>query len=253
MYPKRMNRILLPALVSLLAMGCGKAAVQTQALAPKKAEAVAVAPQKEAVAKAEVEAKEEPVEAGRREVGDYVVYRFSGSFQKAPVTLTERVVAREKGALVIDFILEEGKTTSELRVKLSDAPATRGEVLSVSRIEKGKLVAASVDEYEALMAKTMVVADENEESLGSEHVVAVMGNDMLPAKRTSFRVKIGDKKATLTTVVSEKFPWGDLSGEIAAEDGSVIYRAEVLNVGHVVESKTGSEPQVARSDFEDYE
>jgi hypothetical protein len=252
MYPKRMNRILLPALVSVLAMGCGKAAVHTQALAPEKPVPVAATP-KEAVAKAEVEAKEEAATDERREVGDYVVYRFSGSFQKAPVTLTERVVAREKDSLVIDFILEEGKSTSELRVRLSDAPETRGEVLAVHRIEKGKLVAASVDEYEALMAKTMVVADENEEALGSEHVVASMGNDMLPAKRTSFRVKIGDKKATLTTVVSDKFPWGDLSGEIAAEDGSVIYRAEVVNVGHVVETKTGKEPQVARSDYEDYE
>jgi len=252
MYPKRMNRILLPALVSLLAMGCGKAAVQTQALAPA-IPAAAAAPQKEAVAKAEAEPTEEAAKEERREVGDYVVYRFSGSFQKAPVTLTERVVAREKDTLVIDFILEEGKATTELRVRLSDAAETRGEVLGVSRIEKGKLVPAGVDEYEALMSKTMVVADENEEALGSEHVVAVMGNDMLPAKRTSFRVKIGEKKATLTTVVSEKFPWGDLSGEIAAEDGSVIYRAEVVNVGHVVESKTGQDPEVARSDYEDYE
>ncbi|MDC0739787.1 hypothetical protein [Polyangium mundeleinium] len=248
-----MNRILLPALVSLLAMGCGKAAVRTQALAPEKPAPVVTA-QKETVAKAEPEAVEEqaPVK-GRREVGDYVVYRFSGSFQKAPVTLTERVVGRDKNSLVIDFILEEGKATSELRVRLSDAPDTRGEVLSVQRIEKGKLVPAGADEYEALMGKTMVVADENEEALGSEHVVAVMGNDLLPAKRTSFRVKIGEKKATLTTVVSDKFPWGDLSGEIAAEDGSVIYRAEVLNVGHVVETKKGSEPQVARSDYEDFE
>ncbi|MDI1445113.1 hypothetical protein [Polyangium sp. 6x1] len=248
-----MNRILLPALVSLLAMGCGKAAVRTQALAPEKPAPAAVAVEKETVAKAEPEAAEEPAEEGRRDVGDYVVYRFSGSFQKAPVTLTERVVAREKNALVIDFILEEGKATSELRVRLSDAAETRGEVLSVHRIEKGKLVPAGVDEYEALMAKTMVVADENEAALGSEHVVAVMGNDLLPAKRTSFRVKIGEKKATLTTVVSDKFPWGDLSGEIAAEDGSVIYRAEVVNVGHVVETKSGKDPQVARSDYEDYE
>jgi uncharacterized cupredoxin-like copper-binding protein len=245
-----MNRILLPALVSLLAMGCGKAAVRTQAAAPEKPAAV-VEEQKEAVATAE--ATEEATKQERREVGDYVVYRFSGSFQKAPVTLTERVVAREKDTLVIDFILEEGHTKNELRVRMSDAPETRGDVLSVARIEKGKLAPVDVAEYEALMAKTMVVADENEEALGSEHVVAAMGSDMLPAQRTSFRVKIGDKRATLTTVVSARFPWGDLSGEIAAEDGSVIYRAEVVNVGHVVESRTGADPEVAKSDYEEYE
>jgi hypothetical protein len=254
MYPKRMNRILLPALVSLLAMGCGKAAVRAQAQAPESPAPVAGS-QMEAPAAEEVAGAVATEAQGqeRREVGDYVVYRFSGSFQKAPVTLTERVVARENDALVLDLILEEGKSKQELRVRTSDAPATRGEVLSVHRVEKGKLVPASIADYEALMARTIVMADENEASLGTEEITAKVGGDALPAKRTSFRVKIGDKRATLHTVVSEKFPWGDVAGEISGEDGSVIYRAEVIGIGHVVESKTGKEPQVARSDYEEYE
>jgi len=246
-----MNRILLPALVSLLAMGCGKAAVRAHADVPEKAVHVAET-REEAPAKVEVEA-EAPAKSARREVGDYVVYRFSGSFQSAPVTLTERVVAREKNTLVLDLILEEGGSKRELRVRTSDAPESRGDVLSVARIEKGKLVPVEIAEYETLMAKTMVVADENEASLGSEDVTAKVGEDALPATRTSFRVKIGEKTATLHTVVSERFPWGDVSGEIAAEDGSVIYRAEVVGIGHVVESRTGAQPQIARSDYDDYE
>jgi hypothetical protein len=243
-----MNRILLSALVSMLAVGCGKAAVRTQAQAPEKPAAVEEA-------RAEAKATEEaaaPVEKPR-EVGDYVVYRFSGSFQKAPVTLTERIVAREKDVLVVDFILEEGGKKQELRVKTSEAADTRGEVVSVARIEKGKLVPATVDDYESLMAKTMLVADDNEGLVGVEEVTVELGGDALPAKSTTFRVKIGEKTATLRTVVSEKFPWGDVAGEIAAEDGSVIYRAEVVGVGHVVESKSGKEGEVARSDYDDYE
>jgi len=242
-----MNRILLPALVSMLAVGCGKAAVRTHAQAPEKH------PQIEApspLAKAAEEAVDEtPTNPKPREVGDYVVYRFSGSFKKAPVTLTERVVAREKEAVTIDFILEDGQKKQELRVRTSEA----GDVLSVSRIEKGKLVPSTVDEYEDLMSKTMLTADDNEGLVGTEDITVELGGDALPAKSTTFRVKIGEKSATLRTVVSEKFPWGDVVGEIAAEDGQVLYRAEVVSVGHIVESKSGAEPEVARSDYDDYE
>lgn len=247
-----MNRILLSAFVSLLAVGCGKAAVRSQAAAPEKPAEVAQAVQEDkkpvAEATVDVAGKEKP-----REVGDYVVYRFSGNFHKAPVTLTERIVARDESTLSFDYVLEDGKKKYELRVRTSDLPENRGEILSVQRVRKGKLVTIGIDEYEEIMSKTIVTADENEAMLGSEDVKVELGGDAISAKRTSFRVKIGEKSATLHTTVSEQFPWGDVAGEIAEEDGTVIYKAEVVNVGHVVESKTGEEPQVARSDYDDYE
>ncbi len=249
--PEIMNRFLLTAFVSILAVGCGKAAVRTQAASPEKP-AVIAAVEKEAPATV-VETTEVMTQEKPRAVGDYVVYRFSGSFRKAPVTLTERVVARDDVSYTIDLILEDGKKKYELRVRTSDAPATRGELLSIQRVRKGKLVAIDAEEYEQIMAKTMVTADENEAELGSEDVKVDIGGDSIVAKRTSFRVKIGEQTATLRTTVSDQFNWGDIAGEIAAEDGSLIYRAEVLSTGHVVESKKGDGPEVARSDYDDYE
>ncbi len=245
-----MNRILLSALVSLIAVGCGKAAVQTHAaVAPEQAAPAVVEPW------ASTEAAEAPAKNADapREVGDYVVYRFSGSFQKAPITLTERVVARDAEALVLDVVLDDGQKKHELRVRTSEAAATRGEILAVERIEKGNLVAMNVADYEALMAKTMLIADSNEAELGSEEVTVALGDAKIAARQTSFRVKVGGKDATMRTVVSEKFPWGDVAGEIAA-DGDVLYRAEVLTVGHQEEpAKPAKTPVIAKSDYDDYE
>jgi hypothetical protein len=42
-------------------------------------------------------------------VGDYVVYRFSGSFTETPVTLRERVVARDAGRITIEVDATRGK------------------------------------------------------------------------------------------------------------------------------------------------
>jgi hypothetical protein len=245
-----MNRILLSALVSLLAVGCGKAAIQTHAeLVPAKARQVAEAP------KAPTEAESAPAKTANkpREVGDYVVYRFSGSFQKAPITLTERVVARDKDALVLDVVLDDGKKKHELRVRTSEAQATQGEIVSVHRIDKGNLVPMDVADYEALMAKTMLIADSNEAELGSEEVTIALGDAKIAATQTSFRVKVGGKDATMRTVVSDKFPWGDVAGEIAA-DGDVLYRAEIVTIGHQEEPATPPKtPVIAKSDYDDYE
>ncbi|UQA61699.1 hypothetical protein [Polyangium aurulentum] len=245
-----MNRILLSALVSMLAVGCGKAAVQTHAaVAPENAAPAVVEPW------ASVDADKAPAKDADkpREVGDYVVYRFSGSFQKAPITLTERVVARDKDALVLDVVLDDGQKKHELRVRTSEAQATQGEILSVERIEKGNLVPMPAADYEALMAKTMLIADSNEAELGSEEVTVALGDAKIPAKQTSFRVKVGGRDATMRTVVSEKFPWGDVAGEIAA-DGDILYRAEIVTVGHQeAPAKPTTTPAVAESDYDDYE
>jgi hypothetical protein len=41
--------------------------------------------------------------------GDYVVYRFSGSFSEKPVTLREQVVSRESGRVTIDVHATRGR------------------------------------------------------------------------------------------------------------------------------------------------
>jgi hypothetical protein len=168
----------------------------------------------------------------KRAPGDFIVHRFSGSFRDAPITLTQRVVARHGDILVIDMTLEEGSSKQTLRVRMDDSPSKRGDVVSVARLENGREKPALIELYDEMMARTVLAADQNEEVLGSEALTVDVGGASIAAQKTSYRVRLGRLQATLKTVQSEGFAWGDLSGELTTASGDVIYRAELVDAGH---------------------
>jgi hypothetical protein len=174
--------------------------------------------------------------AGERglRVGDYVVYRFSGSFRRAspaPLTLTERVLGRDGAVVSLELVLDDGRKQETLRIRKDATPASAEEVFDVTRIEAGVARSATVDAYAALMAKTVLAADANEAELGTETTNVQVGDKTLRCKKTSYRVRVGQHEATMSTVESEAFPWGDVAGDITTVDGQVLYRVEVLDAG----------------------
>jgi hypothetical protein len=231
-----MNRTLLTfAMASLLATGCARANLAPAAT--PASEPAAKSPTKATEAEAEKTAVEatasEAAEVtGARKAGDFIVYRFSGSFRKAPLTLTERVIERRGALLTVDILAEAGETKRQLRVKIDESSATKNDVVEVSVIEDGKETPAGLDAYESLLAETSLAADENEAMLGAEDAMLDIGGAPLPVRKTSYRVRVGKKQATLRTVESEGFAWGDLGGDITAGNGKVLYRAEVVELGH---------------------
>jgi hypothetical protein len=231
-----MNKI--AALAATLVLASASAACSTSAVAPADAsrERMMAYPGKAKSAKASAEETRIAEEAksadgGARQPGDFVVRRFSGSFRKAPITLTEKVFARHGATLVLDLTVDDGKKLETLRVWMSDAPESRGEVTKVARLDGETEVASDVAAYEAMMQKVTVVADQNEEMLGEADVdVDVAGKAMAGHERT-FRVRLGKKQGTMRTVESARFPWGDLAAEISGQDGKVIYKAEIVETG----------------------
>ncbi len=165
--------------------------------------------------------------------GDYVVYRFSGTFRKAaaPLVLTQRVLGRDGGVVSLEVTLEDGAKQETLRIRKDATPGSAEEVLDVTRIEAGIAHAASVDAYEALMAKTVVSADQNDGQIGAEETTVQLGSKTLRCKKTSYRVRVGKHEATMRTFESDAFPWGDVGGDITTEGGLVLYRAEVTDAG----------------------
>lgn len=234
-YGEDMNRILLAlATASIFAMGCGRAALDqgpaAPAPSPAKVEAASKAQetaQETAAPKGDIAADDHA--AGTRMPGDFVVYRFSGSFRKAPLTLTQRVIARNGAELTIDFVAVEGSDREELRVTLDE---TTHEVKSVKMLDHGVEKATDLDAYGSLMARTVLVADQNEALLGTEEVSVDVGGASVSAKKTSYRVKVGKHQATMSTLESASFQWGDVGGEITTGKGKVLYRAEVVEAGH---------------------
>jgi hypothetical protein len=222
-------------IVSLGALaGCGRAAVATSASTSKTPEIANAALAGKRVAKEATVAKvEEPL--ANRHVGDFVVFKFSGAFHKGAMTLTERVVAKEGTILTVEFTLAEGTPTSTreqtFRVKMDQKVGGKGEIFGVHKIEKGVSTPADKADWEAMMAKTVLFADANEETLGSEDVHVDVAGKKVDAQKTSYKVLVGNKTATMTITQSEGFAWGDLGGEIVAADGTVLYRAEIVEAG----------------------
>lgn len=240
--------------LSLCSFGCARTALAPHTSA-HASEPSAPAAEKQTEAdvndsSATDDAKDEAPSTTARRAGDFVVYRFSGAFRKAPATLTERVLAREGDELVIDVTLDDGGAKRSLRVRMSDDAETRGEITSVAKLDHGKETKASLADYEALLASTTLAADANEASLGSETVKIDVAHEPVVATKTSYRVRVGASEATLSTLESAAFAWGDLGGEIRDASGKVLYRAEVLDAGHAADALPRA-AAVAHSDLDD--
>jgi len=161
----------------------------------------------------------------KRQIGDLSVRRFSGSFTKVPIVLTEEVTARAGNLVVVDYTFEQGKTHQKLRVTHE---LGSDKVLRVREIRGTKELASNVGVYDAMMNKTMFVPDDNEEELGSEKSTCLVGQKQIDCEKTSYRVKVGNQTATFSVAKSPGIV-DDLSGEITAE-GKILYRAELVEM-----------------------
>lgn len=161
-----------------------------------------------------------------RRVGDRFVHRFHGSYRKQPITLIEEVVAREGDVFVVDYELSEGERTEQLRVRLS----VRSErLVSVSRRDGAREIAVPRGEYESFLARTLFVPDENTGRLTESSQTCLVGTRELDCEISKYRVYVGEREADL--VVSRSAEVGrDISGEIVAVDGTILYRAELIEM-----------------------
>ena len=167
-----------------------------------------------------------------QKTGDFVVYRFSGDYRKAPLLLTQRVVEASDTALVIDATFDDGKNKRTVRARYIHVPGTAHELVGVWRIDaSGAEKPFAVADFEKMMSETMLAADDNEGAIASERVAVPVGARTIDCTRTSYRVVVGSKAATMSTLTSEATPWGDVGGEIKADDGKVLYRAEMIDAG----------------------
>jgi hypothetical protein len=246
------NQLIALISLSLTAAACGNAGIPNPTVADdtfQSTETAKAKPAKTAKSDAkgeddlsflyeqpEEESADEPTSTSplaQRQVGDFTVHRFSGSFTKTPMTLTEEVVARAGGLIVVDYTLDQGKSHEKLRVT-HDVQNDR--VLRVREIHGQKELASSTDAYDAMIAKTMFVPDSNEAAIGDEPGTCLVAGKELQCEKKSYRVKIGDQTATLSLSLSDG---QDIGGEISAPDGKIFYRAEL------VQTRSGTPSNVA--------
>ncbi len=176
------------------------------------------------------------VPAESRKVGDFSVHRFSGSYQKSPLTLTEEVVGQEFGLWVIDYTFEEQSGTSKLRVRFN--PRTEA-VFSVAKLDGGTEINVPISVYDRLIERTSFAADENDGVVAKGRTTCLIGPSELDCETKTYKVRVGDKFGTLTVSHSDQVASGDVTGDLLADDGTVIYRSELVELGNVASSKPG--------------
>jgi hypothetical protein len=165
----------------------------------------------------------------QRKPGDFFVHRFSGSFRKIPLTLTEEVVAHDDDLnLIIDYTLEEGDSKTELRVRMD--PVTE-QIVRACKLDGEKEIDMSIAAYEALLAETMFSPDLNEGEIAKNNQTCLVGAEEHACETREFKVTIGEREGTLSVTRTDAIPGRDVAGEIRDAAGKVLYRAELVDMG----------------------
>jgi hypothetical protein len=172
-----------------------------------------------------------------RRVGDFAVHMISGSFRKHPALLTERVIGSEYGSWVLEYTLEDSQGAQILRVWMNE---DSGQVTRVSRFVDGVEKPGTVADFDALMASASVVPDTNDGLVANSTGTCLLGPTELDCETKSYKVWLGEREASLGVTQSAAVPGMDISGEITAADGSVIYRSELIERGNEGETTNDS-------------
>jgi hypothetical protein len=172
-----------------------------------------------------------PLAAGET-AGDFVVYRFSGSFRKHALTLTQRVLSVDGAKKIIESTIADGAHKRTVRATFDKTPGLANDLVSAARVDDEGESRISIAAYETFMAETMLSADDNQGQTSTENVKVAVGGKEVDAVKTSYRVLVGTKHATMSSTTSSGFAWGDVGGEIRSDDGKILYRVEVLESGN---------------------
>ena len=168
-----------------------------------------------------------------RHAGDFFVHLISGNFRKQPALFTERVVAREGDAWIIEYKLEDNDGARTLRAWTDP----NGEVTRVSLMGDLGEMPGTLADYDALMASASLTPDENEGLTASTKGTCTVGPSELDCETKSYRVRLGETAANLGITGSKAVPGLDLAGEITSADGTVIYRSVLIERGNEANAK----------------
>lgn len=169
-----------------------------------------------------------PVALDGRSVGDWVTTELSNGGK--PMTVQQRVLSRDGAETVTEVAIKDGKRTQTFRVRTENSRAGE-QVLDVTRVEDGVEHATTVAAYDAAMQKTIPSVERNDGMLDTEPVSIDVGGRKVDAMRTTYKVIVAGKPATMSIVHADGFAWGDLGGDIVTPTGKTLYATRVTDTG----------------------
>lgn len=175
-------------------------------------------------------------EASRYAAGDFVAYRYSGSYRKEPITLTEKVLSKEGNKLCILVVWKSGAETRTWKQFVTDTAYNRTNnivdrlVLVENGIEKELPNRENVDLFR-LYDGTFLMPQRPPELVKEEvKSVSVCGRQYNCRVKT-YRTRVSGQRATMTVAESADFTWTTVYSRYEALHGGVLYSAEVTGCG----------------------
>jgi len=208
--------------VLLLSAACG----QTNSPAVAAPAVVDAEQEEEAVLELEGESGTIAQRDSPRKVGDVMIHRFSGSYRGNSVLLREEVISSTSDTLTVEFILHDQGERTHLRVLMAKGSER---ILRVATVSENKESPATLSLFEEMMQKTAFVPDANEGILSKKSQTCLIGKQEIDCELSEFKVRVGEEEAKLSVARSSDLG-RDLSGEVVAVDGTILYHAELLEM-----------------------
>ena len=164
-----------------------------------------------------------------RNVGDWITTEFTNATGK-PTTVAQRVLSRDGAASVVEVQIKDAKSTQIFRMRTQTTRAGE-QVLDVTKVDGGIEHATTLASYEAAMQKTVPSVDRNDGMLDVEPVTVDLGTRKLEAVRTTYKVIVAGKPATMSVIHNDGFAWGDLGGDVVSSAGKTLYSTRVVDMG----------------------
>jgi hypothetical protein len=173
-----------------------------------------------------------------RKPGDFAVFRVSGLLVDEPRTIAERVVAREGATLVVDYDVTSvsgGRDT--FRVSFDAVGADDEAVFAVSRVALGAETPVEVSTFTSIMNATALEIVDHGEVFRTPSFVREVDGRSFDCEETSDHVTIGGLGAIQTSTFCPALHWGAVESEIVTDDGEVLQRTELVELGESDPSK----------------
>lgn len=166
--------------------------------------------------------------ADPRKVGDWIATEFTTAGK--PITVRQRVLSRDGAMSIVEVAISDRGRTQTFRLR-SETTRAGEHVLDVTKVEGGIEHATTMAAYEAALQKTVPNVERNDGTLDAEPVTIDLNGRKIEAVRTTYKVVVGGKPATMSVLHSDAFAWGDLGGDVVTDSGKKLYSTRVVDMG----------------------
>lgn len=177
-------------------------------------------------------------ETSRFEPGDYVVYKYSGTYRPAPVILTKKILSKQGNKLEILVEWKSGAEKRAWKEYITDTPYSRANSIVDRLVTLGggketELANAENIDLFKLYDGTYVMPQHVPSPESQSEKTVQIGREKFLCRERVYRSKAEKVHVRMTLTDSPDFKWEKVSASWVASRGGVpVYAFEILDYGN---------------------